>query len=250
MCRTWFCAALILFSSATAFAEDAAGGSEEEESTPLSAAPIEQKTGPKINEVEHGFFIGASTGLALTLSPGGSVYTPDPTTSQLTNSGKAGMAMGQSGGFELGFEPTPMFAIGVLAWGSAANTPSTYYGTCDPTATSSVSNPTNGTAANAQCPHGNFTQLTLAADARLNIAIGGDAGAVKRLFFFVRAGAGFSIVAPKNMLSNELLVFGGPGIEYFTHLRHFSVGLEADGSFGLSNKGLGVMLQPLVRYTF
>ena len=82
------------------------------------------------------------------------------------------------------------------------------------------------------------------------MALAATPAPLKRLFFFVRAGAGFSIVAPKNMLSNELLVFGGPGIEYFTHLRHFSVGLEADGSFGLSNKGLGVMLQPLVRYTF
>src|SRR6185437_2752542 len=102
---------------------------------------------------------------------------------------------------------------------------STYYGTCDPTA---------GT-----CPHGNSTQLTLGVDARLNLSLGPDSNDVRRLFFYVRLGAGYSIVAPKNMLSNEPLVFGGPGIEYFTHLRHFSVGLEADGAFGLTNKGLG-----------
>ena len=37
---------------------------------------------------------------------------------------------------------------------------------------------------------------------------------------------------------------------YFTHLRHFSVGIEADATFGVTNKGLGVMLQPIVRYSF
>jgi hypothetical protein len=106
------------------------------------------------------------------------------------------------------------------------------------------------TASGNACPHGNSTRLLLAADARVNISLGPDANDVRRAFFFFRAGAGFAILSPKGLLANEPVVFGGPGVEYFTHLRHFSVGLEADGSYGLSNKTLGVTLQPLVRYTF
>lgn len=220
--RRLLVAALVIFTSATAFAQ-----SEEEESTPLSAAPIEQKTGPKLNEVEHGFYVGASAGVNLALSPGGT----------MADGSKPGMATGQSGGIELGFEPTPLFAVGVLAWGSAASTSSQYLGTCTPG---------NGVT----CPHGNFTQLLLGANARLNLSLGADANDVKRAFFFVRAGAGYAILAPKGLLANEPVVFGGPGFEYFTHLRHFSIGIEADASYGLTNKGLGVMVQPLVRYTF
>ena len=225
MRRPWLAAALILLSSATALAE-----SEEEESTPLSAAPIETSTGPKLNEVEHGFYIGAFTGLALTLSPGGANY----------DGSKAGMAMGQSGGLELGFEPNPLFGIGLIVSGATANTPSTYVGTCD------VSNPPDG----GTCAHGNFTSLTIGADARLNLSLGPDSNDVRRAYFFIRAGLGYSILTPKNLLQNELVAFGGPGFEYFTHLRHFSVGLEADASYGLTNKGLGISVQPLVRYTF
>lgn len=215
-------AALVALTSATALAQ------EEEESAPLSAAPIEQKAGPKLNEVEdHGFYVGASAGVAMSLSGPADV-----------NGVKPGLALGQSGGIELGFQPTPLFAIGVLAWGSAASSPSSYYGTCDPTVQDAV------------CPHGNFTELLLGADARLNLSLGPDSNDVRRAYFFVRAGAGYAILSPKGILANEPVVFGGPGFEYLTHLRHFSIGIEADGSFGLTNKTLGVMVQPLVRYTF
>jgi len=227
MRRTWIAAFAVLLCASTAFAQ------EEEESTPLSAAPVEAQKKAPYNEVEHGFFVGAFTGIALAIKPGGSTYNRSTGTF-----GSAGFAMGQSGGIELGIEPTPFFSIGVLAMGSAANTPSTFVGSCDPT------------AANTSCPHGNYTALTLGADARLNLSLGADVNGIRRAYFFVRAGAGYSILAPKGLLQNELLVFGGPGFEYFTHLRHFSVGIEADASYGLTNKGFGIALQPLVRYTF
>jgi hypothetical protein len=229
MRRSWI-AALLLLSSATAYAQ------EEEESAPLSAAPIEEKKGSAFAEVEHGFYVGASTGIAIGVSPGGNVYTADDRGA--LSSSKAGLALGQSGGIELGIEPTPLLSIGVLAWGSAANTPARYYGTCDPT------------IAGAACPRGNTTSLLLGANARLNLSLGPDANDVRRSFFFVRVGAGYAILSPKGLLANEPVVFGGPGFEYFTHLRHFSVGIEAVASFGLTNKGLGVQVSPLVRYTF
>jgi opacity protein-like surface antigen len=227
MRRFGFAAAAVLLA---AFTASSALAQEEEESTPLSTAPTEAQKKVPYNEVEHGFFVGAFTGLALTVKPGGTVYDGSG------NPSSPGMAMGQSGGIELGIEPTPAFSIGILAEGSAANTPSLYYGTCDPSAGS--------------CPHGNYTALTLGADARLNLSLGPDVNGIRRSYFFIRAGAGYSILSPKGMLQNELLVFGGPGFEYFTHLRHFSVGIEADATFGVTNKGLGLSLQPLVRYGF
>jgi hypothetical protein len=104
MRRSWI-AALLLLSSATAYAQ------EEEESAPLSAAPIEEKKGSAFAEVEHGFYVGASTGIAIGVSPGGNVYTADDRGA--LSSSKAGLALGQSGGIELGIEPTPLLSIGV-----------------------------------------------------------------------------------------------------------------------------------------
>ena len=224
MRRTWIVASLVMLWALPARAQDS--GSEEEAAAPLSSTPTAQQK-PKYNEVEHGFFVGAMTGLALTLVPGGANF----------DGSKAGLATGQSGGVELGFEPIPALALGIIAVGSAASTSSAYQGTCDP-------------AANGSCPHGNYTALTLGIDARLNLSLGADANDVRRTYFYVRAGAGYSILAPKGLLQNELLVFGGPGIEYYTHLRHFSIGIEADATYGLTNKDLAILIQPQVRYTF
>ena len=33
---------------------------------------------------------------------------------------------------------------------------------------------------------------------------------------------------------SDILVFAGPGVEYYTRLRHFSVGLEVTGSYLVS----------------
>jgi hypothetical protein len=204
--------------SALALPTVAHAESEEVESAPLSAAPVEEKKGPAFNEVEHGFYVGVETGAQITLPGfGGS------------------MATGQAGGIELGYEPLPLLSIGALVWAGNANTSSLY---------------TGDTTVNTSGVRGNFSTLLIGANARLNLSLGADAYDVRRVFFYIRGGAGYALVRPTGLLGNGLAVFGGPGIEYFTHLRHFSVGFEVDANYGLTSKALGIVVQPVVRYSF
>ena len=42
----------------------------------------------------------------------------------------------------------------------------------------------------------------------------------------------------------------GPGIEYFTKLRHFSIGAAADVVYATKAGAVGFAVYPTVRYTF
>jgi hypothetical protein len=49
---------------------------------------------------------------------------------------------------------------------------------------------------------------------------------------------------------DDLVVQGGLGVEYFTHLRHFSVGAAADYVYATKAATGGIAVYPTVRYTF
>ena len=58
-------------------------------------------------------------------------------------------------------------------------------------------------------------------------------------------------MGPKEFFKGpDIVALAGVGFEFFTNLRHFSLGIEADGLFGVNHMGPGFMLQPHVRYTF
>ena len=48
----------------------------------------------------------------------------------------------------------------------------------------------------------------------------------------------------------SVLVFGGPGIEYYTRLRHFSFGVEITGSYLVNSGAFGFAITPTLRYAF
>ena len=71
------------------------------------------------------------------------------------------------------------------------------------------------------------------------------------LSLYVRAGAGYALFFPSKLLpSGDILLFGGPGVEYFTHLRHFSVAFEVTASYLLSSGSFGFAVTPNLRYAF
>ena len=64
-------------------------------------------------------------------------------------------------------------------------------------------------------------------------------------------GGGFVLYQPKSLLPGaDVLVFAGPGIEYFTRLRHFSIGFEADFIFMALSQSFGFTVTPMLRYAF
>lgn len=67
----------------------------------------------------------------------------------------------------------------------------------------------------------------------------------------MHARAGYARTFPKGLFgTSDVVVQGGPGFEYFTRLRHFSIGASLDYVRALKAKAHGATLYSTVRYTF
>ncbi len=205
---------------------------EEEEAAPLSTNSKDDRKVEKFAQVEHGFYLGVESGLHLLLKPSGNALDANG------NAVGAGLATGQSVGVEVGFEPVPFVSLGLLAVGTNAGTSATYYGT------QSISSATSSTPTVT----GNISALMIGANARGNLSLGEDSNGQRRTFLYLRAGLGYTLVRPAGIVANGLSFFGGPGIEYFTRLRHFSLGAEVLANVGPA--GFALIAQPVVRYSF
>jgi hypothetical protein len=98
---------------------------------------------------------------------------------------------------------------------------------------------------------GDFSMLVPGAVARLHLVGLADAQEVQRTWVYVRGGAGYTLFRPKQLLpDSDILVFAGPGLEYYTRLRHFSVGVEVTGSFFVKSQSFGFAVTPNLRYAF
>ncbi|MHB8419852.1 MAG: adventurous gliding motility protein CglE [Myxococcales bacterium] len=126
---------------------------------------------------------------------------------------------------DLGYDFTSFFGLGAFVWGASMSPSSAALG--------------------------DFSALFPGAEIRLYLPVASDANGVKRLFFDVRAGGGVmlfqggsSAAAPAGRL--------GASLEYFTRLRHFSVGLSLDGVAAFPGGSLmwGGALSPFARYSF
>jgi len=98
---------------------------------------------------------------------------------------------------------------------------------------------------------GDFSMLVPGALARLQLVGLADAQGVQRTWIYVRGGAGYAMFRPKQLLPEaDILVFAGPGVEYYTRLRHFSVGIEVTGTFLVQSQSIGFAVMPNLRYAF
>ena len=98
---------------------------------------------------------------------------------------------------------------------------------------------------------GDFSMLVPGALARLQLVGLADAQGVQRTWIYVRGGAGYALFRPKQLLPEaDILVFAGPGVEYYTRLRHFSVGIEVTGTFLVQSQSIGFAVMPNLRYAF
>ena len=60
-----------------------------------------------------------------------------------------------------------------------------------------------------------------------------------------------SLMGPKDIYESiDILARVGIGFEYFTRLRHFSLGVDLDFVYGIKNLGAGVQIMPQMKYTF
>lgn len=190
-----------------------------------AAAParrLEDKKAVTYNEIERGFFFEARGGFWGVLNPpvlaGGRTYF------------SAGQAIGLDMGFDIGERISP--SIFLLA--SANRMLSDYTGLS-----------TTGAAS------GDFGAMTPGAAVKVRLVGFSDAQDVQRTWLYVRGGAGVVFYSPSSLLPGiDVMITAGPGIEYFTRLRHFVIGLEANFNFMALTQSMGFSILPTVKYAF
>jgi len=73
----------------------------------------------------------------------------------------------------------------------------------------------------------------------------------ERFYAYVHARGGYAQTSPEGLFGTDEIVFaGGPGVEYYTRLRHFSIGLGADFVYAKKAGASGFAAYPTIRYTF
>jgi hypothetical protein len=218
MTRTLLLLGLAALSPAAALAQQAPPSSAPPGATAPAAGDRAART---YDEVERGFSIGVQAGPTLLLNAPAAEGTPRPQSS------------GQTAQLELAVDIGEVLRLGVFVQGTTQRAGSEYQGF------------SGGTAS------GDFSALIPGASLRV-MALGfQDAQEVKRTWLYLRGGAGYALFAPRQLLPTpDILVFAGPGLEYYTRLRHFSVGIEVTGTYLLSSRAVGFQLTPSLRYAF
>jgi hypothetical protein len=186
-------------------------------------APARDKQGVTFDEVEHGFFLGVQGGVSLMNE------APAPAGASRPK------AWGQLALVEVGYELLDRISIALFVMGTTHHPESAYTGFSDNVAS------------------GDFTTLVPGATARVSLVGLADSQGVERTFFYVRGGVGLATFFPKALVPDSYMyAFAGPGVEYFTRLRHFSIGLEVTGStlLGSTATTVGVAVTPNLRYAF
>ncbi len=182
-------------------------------------APVEDPRAPKYKDVERGLFVGFEVGWMALLE------TPNQDTAKYPFATEGGgTAQGGVIGLHLGYDVTERLAIAIFAEGANLK---------------------------ASASYGAFDLLVAGADLRYAFYGSRDRNGYQRFFLYAHARGGYLVSHPSGLFADtDVLVGGGLGAEYFTQLRHFSVGLQVDGVYVLSAKAPGFAVTPLVRYTF
>lgn len=188
-----------------------------------NAAPkLEDKKALSYNEIERGFFFEGRGGFWGIINP--------PTLSGGRTYFSAGQAIGLDMGFDIGERVSP--SIFLLA--SANRMLSDYTGLS-----------TTGAAS------GDFGAITPGAAVKVRLVGFTDSQEVQRTWIYVRGGAGVVFYSPASLLPTiDVMITGGLGVEYFTRLRHFVIGLEGNFNFMALTQSMGFSILPTVKYAF
>jgi opacity protein-like surface antigen len=192
-----------------------------------TAAPTKDKEAVTYNEIERGVNLGVE---------GGPFF--------LIQAPKSGpFSTGEAGRVEAGFDFGERVSVELFVMGTTNHADSSYQG-CS-------KNPSPCSTPSTSPATGDYSSLIPGASARVNIVGIADAQDNKRLWLYAKGGAGYVLFQPSSLLNySDIFLFGGLGLDYFTHLRHFSIGIEADFSYFVTSSSPGIAVLPNVRYAF
>ena len=173
----------------------------------------------RFRDVERGFFVGFEAGwLNLLDTP-----TADRTKYQLAGD-SGGNAGGVLVGAMVGMDIGQRLSVALVAQGGNER---------------------------ARANYGAFSLVSAGADVRVAVRSWRDRNDWQRFFLYVHGRGEYARTYPEGLFgTTDFVVAGGPGIEYFTKLRHFSIGAAVDAVYATKAAALGFAIYPTVRYTF
>jgi hypothetical protein len=185
-----------------------------------AAPPLEENPRTAhFNDVERGWFIGFETGYlgfvnTTTADPAAHPYAPS------SGGGSGGLHLG----IEIGRDFSNRLSVALIGQGETQR---------------------------AKVSYGAFSIYSAGLDVRYAYYGKKDRNDWERFFLYLHARGGYAVTYPKGLFgTKDFLVQAGPGFEYFTRLRHFSIGASLDYVRALKAKANGFALYPTVRYTF
>jgi len=200
---------------AAALAASAAGARAQDAAPTLQEDP----RAAKFKDVERGIFVGFELGALGFMK----TTAQDPNKYPYAQGGggaSGGLMVGANAGVDLGSR----FALSAFFMGGSQQ---------------------------ASVNYGAFSVYVLGLDGRFAFLSLRDRNGYERFYLYAHARAGFGRTYPAGLFGDrETYLAAGPGIEYFTHLRHFSIGLAADLAYAMKAKTGGYAIYPTVRYTF
>jgi len=185
------------------------------------AAPAmpEDPRAPRYREIERGLFVAAEVGWL------GLLKTTTAEPDRYPAAGKdGGFAHGLAVGLQLGADVGDRLALSLVLFGA---------------------NPS------ASVGYGAFSLVGAGGDVRAALVGVRDSQRVERLQLFVHVRGAYFATDPRGLFGRtDVLLAAGPGLEYATRLRHFSLGLGVDGVYAVKAKSPGITVLPTLRYTF
>lgn len=178
----------------------------------------------RYREVERGFWVGTDVGAV--------IYATLP------GEGSS-VASGALMGFQVGYDILPSLQVSAVAWGQAVGADVEYKGVVDP-------------ARDPRGARGDFQSLLLGGSLKWAFARLNDENGLGRTWFYVRGGGGSALSRPEGVVADGAWASGALGVEYFTRLRHFSIGLESGwlGLFTEDGTAHGITILPRLKYSF
>jgi hypothetical protein len=192
-----------------------------------ATARVTAATEPPLDEIARGVFLGLDVGPAfLTEAPAPS-------------GGNRPFTSGATVRLELGYDFGRFLSLSLFFAGTTYGANADYIGA------------SGGSAS------GDFSSIAGGLALRWNAIGFSDSQGVQRTWLYLKAAGGLALLKPNALFSPDptesygsILVFGGPGVQYYTRLRHFSVGVEVVGSYLVKPKAFGFAVTPNLRYAF
>lgn len=203
------------------------------------AKELKDKPQGTFEEIERGFYIGITAGFwSLVNPPANKTFTT--TGGQIIDpASRQPFSGGQTAQMEIGVDFSERVSAAIFIQGTSNKAGSDYTGKSQ--------DPLTGTPRAS----GDFTTVIPGALVRVGLIGLNDSQDVKRTWFYIRLGAGYVLYQPKALLPiPDVMIFAGPGVEYFTRLRHFSIGFEANFIFMALTQAFGFTITPMLRYAF